>query len=189
MPDYKKGKIYTIRCTEDPTLIYVGSTTQLLSQRWTDHKKCWNNEKSKSYHLKLYSQIREVGGIDKFYIELYEDCPCENKEHLLKREGEIIRQIASLNSRIEGRKWPEYYEDNKEHKSITHKEWYNRNREEVLKRVKDYRIENIDKLNEYRTSKVLCDCGQHISYTHLSRHKQTKKHIDVIEIKNSQTII
>ncbi len=30
MPDYKQGKIYTIRCKTDETLIYVGCTTQSL---------------------------------------------------------------------------------------------------------------------------------------------------------------
>jgi hypothetical protein len=186
MPDYKNGKIYTIRCSEDPTLIYVGSTTQSLSQRWTDHKKNCNNDKSKSHHFKIYTKLRELG-IEKFYIELYEDCACENKEHLLKREGEVIREIGTLNSRIEGRTLKEYYNDNKEHRSQTHKEWYTLNRESVLKKVKEHVIKNQDKLNEYRTCKVLCDCGQNISYTHFSRHKQTKKHADLVDAKNSQT--
>jgi predicted GIY-YIG superfamily endonuclease len=43
MPNYSKGKIYTIRCRHDASLIYVGSSTQTLSQRWTDHKKIINN--------------------------------------------------------------------------------------------------------------------------------------------------
>ena len=34
MPDkYKNGKIYTIRCKKDDTLIYVGSTTQPLFKK------------------------------------------------------------------------------------------------------------------------------------------------------------
>ena len=36
MPDYENAKIYTIRCKTDENLIYVGSTTQTLSQRWTN---------------------------------------------------------------------------------------------------------------------------------------------------------
>ncbi len=30
MPDYKQGKIHTIRCKTDDTLIYIGCTTQSL---------------------------------------------------------------------------------------------------------------------------------------------------------------
>ena len=38
MPDYKQGKIYTIRCKTDDTLIYVGSTIEPLCKRMSKHK-------------------------------------------------------------------------------------------------------------------------------------------------------
>jgi hypothetical protein len=38
MPDYSKGKIYTIRCRTDDTKIYVGSTIQSLAVRFGGHK-------------------------------------------------------------------------------------------------------------------------------------------------------
>ena len=131
MPDYKNGKIYTIRCSEDPSLIYVGSTTQSLSQRWTDHKDATKNLNSKKYNNnKLYQEIRNKG-IDLFYIELYEEYPCENRNQLHKREGEIIRLIGTLNSRIAGRNNQEYYIDNKEYINEKGKEYmkeYNKNK-------------------------------------------------------------
>ena len=37
-----------------------------------------------------------------------------NKEQLNKREGEIIREIGTVNKYIAGRTLKEYYEDNKE---------------------------------------------------------------------------
>ncbi len=37
---------------------------------------------------------------------------CNNVEELWKREGEIIRLIGTLNSRIEGRGTKQYYIDN-----------------------------------------------------------------------------
>jgi hypothetical protein len=43
MPDYSNGKIYTVRCSNDPKLIYVGSTTQSLSKRWGNHKAMWKS--------------------------------------------------------------------------------------------------------------------------------------------------
>ena len=57
---YKNGKIYTIRCKNDDTLIYVGSTVQPLFKRWHQHKACLNNEKNKEYHKLLYKKIRET---------------------------------------------------------------------------------------------------------------------------------
>ena len=44
----------------------------------------------------------------------YENYPCENEEQLNKREGEIIREIGTVNNYIAGRTLKEYYEDNKE---------------------------------------------------------------------------
>ena len=36
--NYKNGKIYTVRCKNDNSLIYVGSTIQPLFKRWTNIK-------------------------------------------------------------------------------------------------------------------------------------------------------
>jgi hypothetical protein len=38
MPDYKQGKIYTIRCKTDDTLIYIGCTTQSLCERMAKYR-------------------------------------------------------------------------------------------------------------------------------------------------------
>ena len=37
-----------------------------------------------------------LGTWDDWYIELYEDFPCERRKQLLEREGEIIRKIGTL---------------------------------------------------------------------------------------------
>ena len=52
--------------------------------------------------------------INDWYIELYEDCPCDRKEELNKREGQVIREIGLLNKEIAGRTFEEYREDKKE---------------------------------------------------------------------------
>ena len=79
MNTYNNGKIYTIRCKKVDTLIYVGSTIQSLHQRWAGHKK---HSKTRQ-HLLLYSTINDKW--DDWYIELYENFNCENKEQLNKR--------------------------------------------------------------------------------------------------------
>ncbi len=45
MPDYSNGKIYTMRCRNDNTNIYVGSTIQPLAVRFGGHKKESKTEK------------------------------------------------------------------------------------------------------------------------------------------------
>ena len=110
---YKNGKIYTIRCKNDDSLIYVGSTVQPLFKRWFEHKSKANNKKYETYNKLLYQKIRETN-IEDWYIELYEEFSCENKEQLNKREGQIIREIGTLNKQIAGRTSKEYIEDNKD---------------------------------------------------------------------------
>jgi hypothetical protein len=106
---YQNGKIYTIRNKNDETLIYVGSTVQPLFKRWHHHKKDSNNEKRRHYNMVLYQKIRETNNINDWYIELYENFTCDNKEQLNKREEEIIREIGTLNKNVGGRTRKEYY--------------------------------------------------------------------------------
>ncbi len=98
---YLRGKIYTIRCTSDNSLIYVGSTIETLSQRFSRHHSHCYNVKERGYNMLLYKTIRTKEW-DDFYIELYENYSCKSKEELNKREGEIIRQIGTMNVKISG---------------------------------------------------------------------------------------
>ena len=134
MPDYRKGKIYTLRCRTDDALIYVGSTIQPLCDRLASHKS-----KSKKYNNKLYQSVN--GNWDDWYIELYEECPCESKEQLNKREGKIIREIGTLNYQIACRTNKEWYNDNKEKK----KKYYEDNKEKISEQKKEYYEKNKEK--------------------------------------------
>lgn len=102
MPDYSKGKIYQI-ISPNHSVPYIGSTTQPLSKRMSVHTSPKNGSRCKS------CIIIEAGGA---YIELIEEFPCENKEQLNRREGEVIRARECVNRRVEGRTRNEYYHDN-----------------------------------------------------------------------------
>ena len=91
---YQNGKIYCIRNIIDDD-IYVGSTTQLLSERMCLHR----SKVKANLHHKLYLKMYKFG-LDKFYIELIENCPCSSKEELRKCECFFIRQMATLNTCI-----------------------------------------------------------------------------------------
>jgi hypothetical protein len=131
---YKNGKIYTIRYTNDDTLIYVGSTTQPLYIRFMDHKKNETNEKIYASNMLLYQKMRETD-INDWYVELYEDFQAEKKEQLNKREGEIIREIATLKKRIEGRTPKEWIVTNKNKLKQYNKDYYETNKEKTLKKT------------------------------------------------------
>ena len=139
MPNYQNGKIYTIRCKTDNNLIYVGSTTQTLAQRLGQHKS-----KSHKDSRNLYKIINNQWEF--WYIELYEECPCENKEQLCKKEGEVIREIGTLNHVINGRTQKEYYHDNFEKISLRNKEYAMKNEVKTKEYKKIYRQNNTEKI-------------------------------------------
>jgi hypothetical protein len=149
MPDYTKGKIYTIRCRTDDTLIYVGSTIQPLSVRFGGHKATSNRAKYQ-YNL-LYRNINN--NWDNWYIELYEENSCENKEQLGKREGEVIRLIGTLNSAIAGRTRKEWRYDNKDKISEQQKQLYEANKEKRLIYQKQY-YNNKKKITQSLTERI-----------------------------------
>ena len=160
MNKYSNGKIYTIRCEIDNNLIYVGSTVQPLYKRWNEHKRNASNKKE----FKVYNKMNEIG-IDKFYIELYELHSCNTREELNKREGELIRQIGTLNTVMSGRTKPEYYIDNKEKMNTKDKIYYNENKSDISERKKEI---------------LTCSCGCCVVKNHIARHMKTKKHIDLM---------
>lgn len=182
MPDYQNGKVYTIRNLSDKELVYVGSSCQKLCARWMDHKsRC---KQTKYHNIKLYKVMNDMG-VDNFYIELYEEFPCQNKEQLTKREGEVIREIGTLNQVIAGRSSKEYFQENKELILEKAKKYYKYNNEEILERKKEYynsvaklKYENNkETLLQSRKEKIICECGSTVRKADFSQHIKTKKHL------------
>jgi hypothetical protein len=153
MPDYENGKIYTVRCLTDKSLIYVGSTTQPLHKRMNEHR----SRKTATLGLVMYDK-----GIENFYIELYELFPCNSRQELEKREGEVIREIGTINLFVAGRTHQEYFIEKKEQISAKRKiykeknkdlilqkqrESYQNNKEKILQQQKLYHDKNKDEIN------------------------------------------
>ena len=197
MIDYLKGKIYTIRFY-NTNEIYIGSTIQLLSYRFTGHKK----QKTCSLYNHIKNNYDNNWNI--CYYELYENYPCNNKEELLKKEGEIIRLFKNdenyivINKKIEFRTHKEYKEENKnkikeyqdnyrqEHKENM-KKYNEENKEKIIEYKKDYYEEHKDKLlkgmkdyyeehKEKLLNKIKCECGGFYIFKHKSTHLKTKEH-------------
>jgi group I intron endonuclease len=136
MPDYSKGQIYVIRNTVND-FVYVGSTTQAISQRWAEHMRGVRAKRLK--HLKIYRAIEELG-VDNFYAEFVEVWPCENKGQLYAREGHYIRKLDSVkngyNDRVAGRTEKQRLKEDDEY------------REKVQKYYREYILENKSKIRE-----------------------------------------
>jgi hypothetical protein len=174
--DYTNGQIYCIRNKID-NLIYIGSTCSPLFKRFHNHKKKVNIRSSK-----VYQHMKDIG-IDKFYIELVESFPCNNKNELRAKEQYYCRfydtfknglnQLCASVDDIRINEKKKYIKE-RNNKS------YILNKNSILKQCKQYYVLNKDKIN----SKIKCDnCNIELLKRQLKKHYKTKKHI-----KNSQLI-
>lgn len=145
MTDYYYSIIYTIKCIDDESLVYVGSTTRKMGERWLQHKKDSMDEKCKSYNSKFYKAMREKG-IDNWKVELYERFPCESRAELSKREGEIIKEIGTLNTALPGCT----PEEKRERQRQRVKEYNKLHSEENKVKSREYHAANKDIINEKR---------------------------------------
>ncbi len=146
MTDYSKGKIYAIRSTSDPDLLYVGSTCmKYLCQRLGGHRQMY-----KAYKAGDKKYITSFALIERndHYIELLENHPCSSAEELHKREGEIIRSLDCVNKQIAGRCKKQYYIDNKEKLLKKSKQYRENNKESLSQRAKIYRENNKEKIRQ-----------------------------------------
>ena len=110
MPNYQEGKIYKIYNTINDG-IYIGSTTQKLCERMSQHRSRHRNECPDTSVYKAFSEH----GTDIFFIEPIEKLSCNDKDQLRKKEGEYIRALeTSLNKNIAGRTKQEYDDEHKE---------------------------------------------------------------------------
>ena len=137
MPDYSKSKIYKIVCNETGET-YYGSTTQMLSQRLSEHRI----KAKKNYKIKSTSIINR-GNYD---IVLCEECPCENKEQLHAIERKWIENNECVNKQIPTRTLTEYYVENSEKIKTQSAEYRVKNAE----KLRAYRAKNVEKIREYR---------------------------------------
>ena len=141
MPDYQKSKIYKL-WSPSKNLVYYGSTTQTLSQRFAEHIRKKRNKD------KCYSCL--VLDCEDYKIELVEEYPCNNRQQLMKKEGEYIKNNECVNKNVAGRTDLEYRQDNKEHLLKYHKIYRENNGEKLKERCKKYRENHKEKITEYR---------------------------------------
>lgn len=91
MPDYSKGKIYTIKSKIDPTLVFVGCTTLDLGICFSSHKNF-----SKKIENQLYNLVKQ-NNWNYWYIELLEEYPCFVREQLVRRRNILCKDMNFKN--------------------------------------------------------------------------------------------
>jgi hypothetical protein len=162
------GRIYTLR-SHQTTDIYIGSTTQTLSQRMTDHRK---NYKSYLNGTFAYITSYEILQYEDAYIELLFEGEFESKYALKQKEGKYQREMDCVNKHIAGRTKQEYEEEHKEQKKESGKRYRNKHQYSI----KQYFIKNKETISKQRSTKIKCECGSTICKGDILKHKQTQKH-------------
>jgi hypothetical protein len=153
---YSNASIYTIRCRSDDSLIYVGSTISPIHKRLSCHKDNCKNGRAGS----LYSYIIDNDWSD-WYLELYERFPCNDRAELCKREGEVIREIGTINKQIAGRTAKEsvrnWQANNRDKYLENMRNWYENNRDKHLENMRNWyennRDKHLDNCKKYKTRK------------------------------------
>ena len=144
MPNYQQGKIYTIRSYKTDE-IYIGSTTQPLSKRMVGHRGHYQRYiKTGKKHITSYEIIKHGDA----FIELLEDYPCDNRNQLERREGELIRENDCVNKVIAGRTITEWRQENREKLNKYGVEWYKANPEKVKQHRDKHYQANREKINQ-----------------------------------------
>jgi hypothetical protein len=203
MPNYQNGKIYKIVCNITDEC-YIGSTCEpTVARRLAGHVinyKVWKAGKGK--------KVTSYDIIDKgdYQIFLIESFPCNSRDELRSREGQIIRKYKSelecVNSNIAGRTGKENYQDNKDTIKKKVKEYRFDNKVAIQEKYKQYRLDHKDKIQEYtkeyrednkdkikqyreknketiyekKKIKITCVCGSCYRKADKNTHERTKKH-------------
>ena len=183
MKDYSNAKIYKI--TDQTTdRIYIGSTIKTLADRLKKHEancKTWLRNINN-----IYCTSYELLEVDDYEIQLIEMFPCEDKTQVELRQGYWQRRLECVNKNIAGRSRNEWYQDNRDKVLKNKREHYQNNRDERLehakeyyqksaKKIKKYRDDNKEKIQAYKNQKHDCECGGRYTTSHKALHEKTKK--------------
>jgi hypothetical protein len=125
MANYQNGKIYKIEALNgEEGDVYIGSTCkQYLSQRMDKHRSDYASWK-KGNRSNITSYILfEKYGVENCIIVLIETSPCNTRDELFSREAFYIKSMKCVNKCIPMQ---------------TFKEWYDKNRDEILEKSREY---------------------------------------------------
>ena len=172
--DYKNGKIYKITDIAY-TKMYIGSTTQPLSKRFSKHKsdyKLWKNGKcNKVTSYDLFDEF----GVENCKIELIENYECNCKDELLKKEGEYIKNNDCINKVIIGRTKKEWCIDNKDKIKEKNKKYSELNKEKIANYQKEYKELNEKIIVEYKHNYYIENKDKRKNYLEANRDKINEK--------------
>jgi hypothetical protein len=185
------GRVYKIT-NSDESIVYVGSTSKTLKERWCKHKKAFNQWiKGKGHPCSIYHHFQERG-VDNFEIQLISVHEVDNRRQLCEFEQLVIdrsncvNKNAALGSEERTREshrvsqrayYQRHKEDLKESKKERDARYYVANRERLISRSRQY-----EKANNFP---IHCECGSTHRKAGQKAHERTMKHQHWVEQQQS----
>ena len=185
--DYSKTVIYKITCNDETVdYTYVGHTTDFGNRKY-QHKMLCTNEKSSSYHIKLYKTIREYGGWSNWSMSEIACYNCKNATEARIKEQEHYELVkANLNS------VPPYVEPKKKvtcnnDKELINDNESNKHKNKITNNAVTYQINNLDSnldsMDSYKSqqdkNKYICFLCNYNTFNKkdYNKHLNTLKHL------------
>ena len=172
MDKYKSAKIYKI-VSNHTNDVYIGSTTQPLHARHSDHKRDYEQYQFGKKNYVTSFEIIKHGDSD---ILLIENFPCSNRNELHSREGHYIKTMNCVNKIVAGRDAKEYYQDNKEEMCRKKKQYRSENKDVLAEKKKLYYKANRTAMRRRMNQSMQCICGKRYTQCNKSRHFRSSKH-------------
>jgi len=156
MSKYQNGKIYKIT-SEQSDKYYIGSTIQKLCDRLGRHISDYTiYSQGNGKYISSFELIKN----DDYKIELIELFPCEDRQELERREGELQLQNIDVivNKKIAGRTDKEWREENKVEIAKKKKIYKETNKIEISKKQKIY--DETNKIEIAKNNKIWCEINK-----------------------------
>lgn len=148
-----KGYIYSIS-NEDKSIVYIGSTSLTIKERWRSHKKDYNAWlRNKRSSCAIYHYFKQHG-IENFSISLISEHDVESKDQLREFEQLVIDRTENICN---------------ERNSFRTREEYLRQRRAEYQRLKET-------ANARRAERIQCGCGMEHRRGDKARHERSQKH-------------
>jgi hypothetical protein len=174
-----KGFVYRIYDNTNGNVYYGSTTERYVSNRISKHRasyKRWLKGSKSDNYCSSYDILKNGN----YSYNIVEEVEFKIKYELHNRERYYIENNDCINKCIPNRTDKQYLKDNKDKIKEKKKEYYEVNKKQLTKQKKEYYKNNKNIILEKMKETITCDCGCIITKKHLTKHKKTKKHNDLL---------
>lgn len=171
----ESAKVYKLISSENPDMVYFGSSSRTLRERLCNHKSNYKKYLKGQTNYCSSFQILSLGP-DTVSIILVEDIiNCPSKKFLHLRELFYILFFENVNKNIPLRNNKQYHIDKRDEISIRKRNYYIQNRNKILNQKYIY---------------INCDnCGDSVKKNYIAPHKRTRKCMNYHEMNELEATL